>query len=157
MWPIRASRNRLRGSSERKPIREAFFCAKRHGQCSGSVSPRFVGGGPPPPPARSRHARGRAPTPEENLMKAAKSLTVVVMLSLVIFAGVSHAQERLKKIRITYPTESIAVLPLFAAYRWKTFEDNDLQAEIIQAALRWPTRRWRAVRSAILPALARRR
>ena len=66
-------------------------------------------------------------------MKAAKSLTVVVMLSLVIFAGVSHAQERLKKIRITYPTESIAVLPLFAAYRWKTFEDNDLQAEIIQA------------------------
>jgi len=66
-------------------------------------------------------------------MKAAKSLTVFVMLSLVIFAGVSHAQERLKKIRITYPTESIAVLPLFAAYRWKTFEDNDLQAEIIQA------------------------
>jgi len=66
-------------------------------------------------------------------MKAAKSLTVVVMLSLVIFGGVSHAQERLKKIRITYPTESIAVLPLFAAYRWKTFEDNDLQAEIIQA------------------------
>ncbi|HEY7218065.1 MAG TPA: ABC transporter substrate-binding protein, partial [Candidatus Binatia bacterium] len=43
------------------------------------------------------------------------------------------AQERLKKVRITYPTESIAVLPLFAAYRWKTFEDNDLQAEIIQA------------------------
>jgi ABC-type nitrate/sulfonate/bicarbonate transport system substrate-binding protein len=44
-----------------------------------------------------------------------------------------HAQEKFKKIRITYPTESIAVLPLFAAYRWKTFEDNDLQAEIIQA------------------------
>ena len=66
-------------------------------------------------------------------MKAAKPLTVVVMLGLVIFAGVSHAQERLKKIRVTYPTESIAVLPLFAAYRWKTFEDNDLQAEIIQA------------------------
>ena len=44
-----------------------------------------------------------------------------------------HAQEKFKKIRVTYPTESIAVLPLFAAYRWKTFEDNDLQAEIIQA------------------------
>ena len=44
-----------------------------------------------------------------------------------------HAQEKFKKIRITYPTESIAVLPLFAAYRWKTFEDNDLQPEIIQA------------------------
>jgi len=39
-----------------------------------------------------------------------------------------HAQEKFKKIRVTYPTESIAVLPLFAAYRWKTFEDNDLQS-----------------------------
>ena len=44
-----------------------------------------------------------------------------------------HAQEKFKKIRFTYPTESIAVLPLFAAHRWKTFEDNDLQVEIIQA------------------------
>ena len=44
-----------------------------------------------------------------------------------------NAQEKFKKVRVTYPTESIAVLPLFAAYRWKTFEDNDLQAEIIQA------------------------
>jgi ABC-type nitrate/sulfonate/bicarbonate transport system substrate-binding protein len=43
------------------------------------------------------------------------------------------AQERPKKIRITYPTESIAVLPLFAALKWKAFEPNDLQAEIIQA------------------------
>ncbi len=58
------------------------------------------------------------------------------ILALIIFfpcAQPSAAQERLKKIRVTYPTESIAVLPLFAAYRWKTFEDNDLQAEIIQA------------------------
>ena len=57
-------------------------------------------------------------------------VAVIETLALVTF---SAAQERLKKIRITYPTESIAVLPLFAAYRWKTFEDNDLQAEIIQA------------------------
>src|SRR6266550_1607905 len=57
-------------------------------------------------------------------------VAVIETLALVTF---SAAQERLKRIRITYPTESIAVLPLFAAYRWKTFEDNDLQAEIIQA------------------------
>ncbi len=55
------------------------------------------------------------------------------MVGLLLLASELRAQERLKKIRITYPTESIAVLPLFAAYRWKTFEDNDLQAEIIQA------------------------
>ena len=91
-------------------------------------------------------------------MKTANiSVTVVVMLGLLILASASHAQERLKKIRITYPTESIAVLPLFAASRWKTFEDNDLQAEIIQAAHRSPTRRSRAVRSAISPASGRRR
>ena len=57
-------------------------------------------------------------------------LTLIILLPCV---HPSAAQERLKKIRVTYPTESIAVLPLFAAYRWKTFEDNDLQAEIIQA------------------------
>jgi ABC-type nitrate/sulfonate/bicarbonate transport system substrate-binding protein len=66
-------------------------------------------------------------------MKAGNKFLIVMMLSLLILTGVSPAQERRKKIRITYPTESIAVLPLFAAYRWKTFEDNDLQAEIIQA------------------------
>jgi len=67
-------------------------------------------------------------------MKTANiSVTVVVMLGLLILASASPAQERLKKIRITYPTESIAVLPLFAAVKWKTFEENDLLAEIIQA------------------------
>jgi hypothetical protein len=59
--------------------------------------------------------------------------TIAAMIGSLILVSPSHAQERLKKIRITYPTESIAVLPLFAAYRWKIFEDNDLQAEIIQA------------------------
>lgn len=59
--------------------------------------------------------------------------TVAAMIGLLILISQSHAQERLKKIRITYPTESIAVLPLFAAHRWKTFEENDLHAEMIQA------------------------
>jgi ABC-type nitrate/sulfonate/bicarbonate transport system substrate-binding protein len=67
-------------------------------------------------------------------MKTANiSVTAVVMLGLLILASALPAQERLKKVRITYPTESIAVLPLFAASRWKTFEGNDLQAEMIQA------------------------
>src|SRR4029434_8113005 len=55
------------------------------------------------------------------------------LLTSIYFQSSLHARDKFKKIRITYPTESIAVLPLFAAYRWKTFEDNDLQAEIIQA------------------------
>ena len=41
--------------------------------------------------------------------------TSVVLAGALILANPSVAQERQKKIRITYPTESIAVLPLFAA------------------------------------------
>jgi ABC-type nitrate/sulfonate/bicarbonate transport system substrate-binding protein len=70
----------------------------------------------------------------EYLMWTKKILAIVVaLIETLILVKQPSAQEKLKKIRITYPTESIAVLPLFAAYRWKTFEDNDLQAEIIQA------------------------
>ena len=54
-------------------------------------------------------------------------------LELISLEGQVRAQDKIKKIRFTYPTESIAVLPLFAAVKWKTFEDNDLQVEIIQA------------------------
>jgi ABC-type nitrate/sulfonate/bicarbonate transport system substrate-binding protein len=59
--------------------------------------------------------------------------SLLALVALISFGESLYAQEKLKKIRITYPTESIAVLPLFAAVKWKTFEDNDLQAEIIQA------------------------
>ena len=60
-------------------------------------------------------------------------ITLVGLCGLLVVASFSSAQDKLKKIRFTYPTESIAVLPLFAAVKWKTFEDNDLQVEIIQA------------------------
>ena len=60
-------------------------------------------------------------------------ITLVGLCGLLVVASLSSAQDKLKKIRFTYPTESIAVLPLFAAVKWKTFEDNDLHVEIIQA------------------------
>src|SRR6266542_1256971 len=67
-------------------------------------------------------------------MRSLKIISVfLAFVALFSLGEPLSAQERLKKVRITYPTESIAVLPLFAASRWKTFEDNDLQAEIIQA------------------------
>jgi ABC-type nitrate/sulfonate/bicarbonate transport system substrate-binding protein len=70
----------------------------------------------------------------EYLMWTKKTLAIVVaLIETLILVKQPSAQEKLKKIRITYPTESIAVLPLFAAVKWKTFEENDLQAEIIQA------------------------
>jgi ABC-type nitrate/sulfonate/bicarbonate transport system substrate-binding protein len=63
-----------------------------------------------------------------------KSISFIfALLVLLCVAESLWAQEKFKKVRITYPTESIAVLPLFAAFQWKTFESNDLQAEIIQA------------------------
>jgi ABC-type nitrate/sulfonate/bicarbonate transport system substrate-binding protein len=42
------------------------------------------------------------------------------------------AQEVLKKVRISYPSNTICCLPLFGAIRWKIFEENGLHAEIIQ-------------------------
>ena len=42
------------------------------------------------------------------------------------------AQEVLKKVRISYPSNTICCLPLFGAVRWKIFEENGLHAEIIQ-------------------------
>lgn len=66
-------------------------------------------------------------------MRSNTIVAILVALEWFVLAVSVSAQERPKKIRITYPTESIAVLPLFAALRWKTFEPNDLQAEIIQA------------------------
>ena len=67
-------------------------------------------------------------------MRMSKIFSIFLVVSQCFFLIESlAAQERPKKIRITYPTESIAVLPLFAALRWKAFEPNDLQAEIIQA------------------------
>jgi ABC-type nitrate/sulfonate/bicarbonate transport system substrate-binding protein len=61
------------------------------------------------------------------------TLFFLALVATFSVGGSLSAQERLKKIRITYPTESIAVLPLFAAVKWKAFEENDLLAEIIQA------------------------
>ncbi|HVO93476.1 MAG TPA: hypothetical protein VMT22_11580, partial [Terriglobales bacterium] len=60
-------------------------------------------------------------------------IIILGLCGLLVGAASSSAQDKLKKIRFVYPTESIAVLPLFAAVKWKTFEDNDLQAEMIQA------------------------
>ncbi len=67
-------------------------------------------------------------------MRTGKWAAILLALieSFILVAELA-AQEKPKKIRITYPTESIAVLPLFAALKWKVFETHDLQAEIIQA------------------------
>lgn len=56
-------------------------------------------------------------------------ITVIGSLILVSSLG---AQEGLKKLRITYPSNTICCLPLFGAVKWKVFEENGLQAEIIQ-------------------------
>jgi len=90
---------------------------------------------------------------------------IVALIGSLILVSQSRAQERLKKIRITYPTESIAVLPLFAAYRWKTFEDIDgrplktttCRRKLFRLDHRSPMRRWRAARSGISPESAPRR
>jgi ABC-type nitrate/sulfonate/bicarbonate transport system substrate-binding protein len=54
-------------------------------------------------------------------------------LSLALSAGAGHAQNIKKKVRISYPAPSICCLSLFAAHRWKVFEENGLTSEIILA------------------------
>ena len=55
-----------------------------------------------------------------------------VITFLLFLVTPATAQEGLKKIRVSYPSGSICCLPLFGAIQWKLFEENGLQAEIIQ-------------------------
>jgi ABC-type nitrate/sulfonate/bicarbonate transport system substrate-binding protein len=50
----------------------------------------------------------------------------------VVFASSALAQEVKTKIRISYPSTSIANLALFAAQQWRIFEQNGLEVESIQ-------------------------
>jgi hypothetical protein len=49
------------------------------------------------------------------------SLYFLTLVGFFCLEGSLSAQERLKKIRITYPTESIAVLPLFRCLQMEGF------------------------------------
>ena len=50
----------------------------------------------------------------------------------VVFASFGLAQEGRTKVRISYPSTSIANLALFAAQQWNIFEQNGLEVESIQ-------------------------
>src|SRR5215475_6841790 len=50
----------------------------------------------------------------------------------IFLAPQAYAQEAKTKIRISYPNASIASLALFAAQKWKIFEQNSLDVESIQ-------------------------
>ncbi len=52
---------------------------------------------------------------------------------LFLFAPQVQAQQKKVSLRITYPGPSICCLSLFAASRWKIFDENGLRVEIIQA------------------------
>lgn len=54
-------------------------------------------------------------------------------LLLVVGVVPISAQEKMMKVRITYPSPSICCLSLFAARQWKIFDENGIDAEIIQA------------------------
>jgi NitT/TauT family transport system substrate-binding protein len=59
--------------------------------------------------------------------------TMLCAVCLWIFlVAQAYAQETKTKIRISYPSASIASLALFAAQQWKIFEQNGLEVESIQ-------------------------
>jgi NitT/TauT family transport system substrate-binding protein len=51
---------------------------------------------------------------------------------LFFAAAASAADEGLKRLRIAYPSNSLCCVPLFAAVKWKIFEENGLSVEIVQ-------------------------
>ncbi len=65
-------------------------------------------------------------------MPTRKSLILGTLIGCFLFASIAPAQEGLKRIRIAYPSNTICCLPLFGAVKWKIFEENGLQAEIVQ-------------------------
>lgn len=58
--------------------------------------------------------------------------TIMLITLLVLLALPATAQESLKRIRVAYPSGGICCLPLYGAIQWKIFEENGLQAEIVQ-------------------------
>ncbi len=56
----------------------------------------------------------------------------ITLVGSFLITPLFAAQDGLKKIRIAYPSNTICCLPLFGALKWKVFEENGLQAEIIQ-------------------------
>jgi len=65
-----------------------------------------------------------------------RCLTLSMFLSTgllsLLFAPRAYGQEGKEKIRISIPSASICCLHLFAAQRWKIFEENGLEVEIVQ-------------------------
>jgi len=60
---------------------------------------------------------------------------VLLGFTVLLLVGVVpiRAQEKVMKVRISYPSPSICCLSLFAAHQWKIFHENGIDAEIIQA------------------------
>jgi NitT/TauT family transport system substrate-binding protein len=70
---------------------------------------------------------------QDNCRRRDTGSTMLCAACLWIFlVAQAYAQETKTKIRISYPSASIASLALFAAQQWKIFEQNGLEVESIQ-------------------------
>lgn len=66
-----------------------------------------------------------------NMQIAIKHATLFVVL-VTLWASPVVGQDKLTRIRIAYPSGGICCLALYGAIQWKIFEENGLQAEIVQ-------------------------
>jgi len=66
-----------------------------------------------------------------NMQTAIKRATLFVVL-VTLWAAPVVGQDKLTRIRIAYPSGGICCLALYGAIQWKIFEENGLQAEIVQ-------------------------
>jgi ABC-type nitrate/sulfonate/bicarbonate transport system substrate-binding protein len=65
-------------------------------------------------------------------MRSKKLWSLLPLVGSFVLVYCAAAQEGPRKVRIAYPSNTICCLPLFGAVKWKVFEQNGLQAEIIQ-------------------------
>jgi ABC-type nitrate/sulfonate/bicarbonate transport system substrate-binding protein len=65
------------------------------------------------------------------MQTAIKHATLFVVL-VTLWASPVVGQDKLTRIRIAYPSGGICCLALYGAIQWKIFEENGLQAEIVQ-------------------------
>jgi NitT/TauT family transport system substrate-binding protein len=65
-------------------------------------------------------------------MQTAIKHAVLFVMLVAWLATPGVAQDKLTRIRIAYPSGGICCLALYGAIQWKIFEENGLQAEIVQ-------------------------
>jgi len=57
---------------------------------------------------------------------------IFVLALMLALTAAAHAQDKLTRVRIAYPSGGICCLALYGGIQWKIFEEHGLHVEIVQ-------------------------